>query len=280
MLARLQTVLRRAQRGKYAVGAFNVSNLEQTQAVIQAARKLRAPVIVNTSEKAIAYAGLEEITAFVLAMAKKYPIPIVLDLDHGRDVRLARRCLAAGYSGLMFDGSRWPLKKNIQLTKSVVQAGQPHGVGVEGELGQVKYPDELKKSSAKVLTDPDEAAAFVRQTGVCALAVAIGNSHVIPRDTLDFRLLRQIAAKVRVPLVLHGASGTAAPAIRKAIALGITKINIDTDLRIAFTAAIRKVLTADRNMYDPRAYLTPARQALMDTVMKKIKLFGSRRQGV
>jgi fructose-bisphosphate aldolase class II len=280
MLARLQDVLQQAQRGRYAVGAFNISDLEQAQAVVTAAEKLRAPVILNTSEKAIEYAGLHELAAMCLSLAKRAAVPVVLNLDHGRDVSVANDCISVGYSGIMFDGSRWAYEKNVALTRSVVLAGLRRNIGVEGELGQVKYPTELKKSADLVLTDPAEANQFVRATGVCAFAVAIGNSHVIPRDRLDFHLLKKIQAQVKVPLVLHGASGTAAASITRAIRLGVCKINIDTDLRIAFTKGVRTVLKKGKKVYDPREYLSVGREMMMQVVMKKIRLFGSARKGI
>lgn len=280
MLARLQNVLHQAQRGRYAVGAFNISDLEQAQAVITAAQKLRAPVILNTSEKAIEYAGLSELAAFTLSLAKKVSVPVVLNLDHGRDVSIANDCLSAGYSGIMFDGSRWTYQKNVSLTRSVVLSALRRDIGVEGELGQVKYPGELKKSADMVLTNPNEAAQFVRDTGVCAFAVAIGNSHVIPNDRLDFDLLKQIQSVLKVPLVLHGASGTASASITRAIKLGVCKINIDTDLRIAFTKGVRTSLKKNKKAYDPREYLSAGRDLMMKTVLKKIQLFGSARKGL
>ncbi|MBI2984555.1 MAG: class II fructose-bisphosphate aldolase family protein [Candidatus Kerfeldbacteria bacterium] len=279
MLVTLQSVLRRAQKRGYAVGAFNVSDLEQVQAVIQAAAALRAPVIVNTSEKAIAYAGLEELAVVVKTMAKKYPVPVVLDLDHGRHRRLAERCLRVGYTGLMFDASRGRYGQNIARTQQVVRLARRYGVGVEGELGQVKYPDEFQRSPDLVLTNPQQAQDFVRQTGVVALAVAIGNLHVLSSrfEHLDFRRLGAIRQRVTVPLVLHGASGMPAAVIRRAIRLGICKINIDTELRVAFSRSVRHALRQD-HPYDPRDYLGPGRQAMMGVVKQKIVMFGSHRQ--
>lgn len=278
MLAKLHHILRKAQAGRYAVGAFNVSDLEQTQAVIMAAVNLRSPVIVNTSEKAIEYAGLEEIAALVVTMAKKYPVPIVLNLDHGRHVALAKRCLSVGYTGIMFDGSRLPMAENIRRTAEVVRASHRRGAGVEGEIGLVKYPDERKRSTAVVMTDPDEARDFVRQTKVDAFAAAIGNNHglPVPGERLHFDRLIAIRQKVRVPLVLHGASGTPPADLRRAIQLGICKVNIDTDLRLAFTRSLRRTERAYPKDFDPRVFLTPARQAVMEEVQKHMIIFGSR----
>lgn len=278
MLATLQSVLRKAQRGGYAVGAFNVSNLEQVQGVIRAAESLRSPVIINTSEKAIEYAGLEALSSLVRTLAAAANVPVVLDLDHGRRPKIAIACLRAGYSGLMFDGSTLPYGRNVAQTRLVASAAKRQGVGTEGELGQVKYPADLRRSPTLVMTNPEQAVDFVKKTGICALAVAIGNSHVIPRDRLDFALLRTIRDRVRVPLVLHGASGTAPASIRRAIRLGVAKINIDTDLRQSFTRAVRRSLRTP-GLYDPREYLARGRDGLQRTVAEKIRLFGSQGRG-
>lgn len=276
MLAKLQTVLNRAQRGKYAVGAFNVSNLEQIQAVISAADKLRSPVIVNTSEKAIAYSSPTVLVAMVATLAKTTKVPVVLNLDHGRSVAGARACLQAGWSGIMFDGSKLPYEKNVAATARVKQFARARGVGVEGEIGQVKYKEDLALDRRPVLATPAEAIDFVRRTKVDALAVGIGNSHGLPvaGERLRFDVLKKIRQAVNVPLVLHGASGTSSTSIRKAISFGICKINIDTDLRLVFTAAVRNEL-ADKKVFDPRQYLLAGREAVMIAVMKKMILFGS-----
>lgn len=279
MLAKLQVVLRKAQRGKYAVGAFNVSDLEQAEAVVRAAQKLAAPVIVNTSPKAIEYAGRKNLALLVQTLAKQATVPVVLNLDHGRQLALAQQCLKDGWTGIMYDGSRLPYERNVRQTAAVKQLARRSGVGVEGEIGQVKYLADLKKSAQPVLASPEQAIDFVHRTNVDALAVGIGNTHglPIPGERLHFGLLGRIQRAVRVPLVLHGASGTSAASIRRAIALGICKINIDTDLRLAFTKAVRQVLR-DSTVFDPRDYLTPAREAVYLTVMNKIILFGSRHQ--
>lgn len=276
MLATLQSVLLKAQRGTYAVGAFNVSNLEQIQAVIAAGVDLRSPVIINTSEKALAYGGRPELAAIVHALAKQVKIPVVLNLDHGRDVGEAKRCVKAGWTGIMFDGSKLPYEENVRKTAAVKTFARSFGVGVEGEIGQVKYSEDLKISPKPVLATPEEAIDFVRRTKVDALAIGIGNSHglPIPGEHLHFDVLQRIHRAVRVPLVLHGASGTPTQSIRRAVKLGICKINIDTDLRLAFTAAVRQALK-DSDSFDPRAYLLPGRIAIYQAVMKKIELFGS-----
>lgn len=276
MLAKLQTVLNRAQRGQYAVGAFNVSNLEQAQAVVAAAADLRSPVIVNTSEKALEYAGRIDLAAIVKMLARQVKVPVVLNLDHGRDVTEAINCLRDGWTGIMYDGSKLPYEKNVTLTAKVKQVARSYGVGVEGEIGQVKYKEDLAIDRRPVLATPAEAVDFVRRTKVDALAVGVGNSHGLPvaGERLHFDVLRKIQQAVHVPLVLHGASGTSPASIRKAISLGICKINIDTDLRLAFTAAVRQALKTSDD-FDPRSYLKLGRIAVYQTVMKKMILFGS-----
>ena len=277
MLATLQSVLQKAQRGKYAVGAFNISDLEQTQAVIAAAEQLKSPVIINTSEKAIDYAQPKVLAAMVMAMAKMVKVPVVLNLDHGRSVSGAKECLRDGWTGIMFDGSKLPYEENIRKTAEVKQFAKTFGIGVEGEIGQVKYKEDLAISKAPVLATPAEAVDFVRRTKVDALAVGIGNSHglPVPGERLHFGLLEKIRAAVSVPLVLHGASGTSSSSIRRAISLGICKINIDTDLRLAFTKSVRKTLQ-DKTIFDPRFYLAAGRDAVTDTVKAKMIMFGSK----
>ncbi len=279
MLAKLQVVLRKAQRGRYAVGAFNVADLEQAEAVIQAAARLSSPVIVNTSEKALVYAGRKNLGSIIQTLARQVAVPVVLNLDHGRDVVTARLCLRDGWTGIMFDGSTLPYEENVRQTKAMKTYARRFAVGVEGEIGQVKYPADLAKSRTIIYATPAEGVDFVRRTGVDALAVGIGNSHglPIPGERLRFGLLRRIQQAVAVPLVLHGASGTSPASIRRAIGLGICKINIDTDLRLAFTGAVRKTLRRSSDI-DPRRYLGPARKAMMEMVEKKILLFGSRQK--
>jgi fructose-bisphosphate aldolase class II len=276
MLATLDRVLRAAQRKRYAVGAFNTSNLETTQAIIETADRLRSPVIVNVTEKAIAYGGLPALTAIVTVLAKRAHVPVVLNLDHGRSIATVRAALSAGFTGVMLDASRQPYAVNVRWTKTVVALAKKTGAGTEGELGVVAYVDEEITE-----TDPWQAGDFVRRTGVDAFAVGIGNAHgpVRADEHLNFDRLRAIRKHVRVPLVLHGASGTKPAAIRRAIALGIAKINIDTDLRRAFTGQLRTALASDRRGFDPRSFLLPAREAVAKVVSRKIRMFGGAGRG-
>lgn len=276
MLVTLNKVLRVAQMQGFAVGAFNTANLELTQAIITAAEDLHAPVIIQTSEKAIAYAGMKEIAALVTTMAKDSPVPIVFHVDHGRTHQVLYDALDAGYTSIMFDGSHLDYDDNVRWTKEMVRRAHAKGISVEAELGQVGGVEDSIKGVSEGMTDPTLAIDFVRQTKCDALAIGIGNNHgkTKPGEYLHLDRLQEIRRVVSVPLVLHGASSTPEADIKKAIRLGITKINIDTDLRIAFSAAERNVLKS-KDIYDPREILTPAKDAVYDVVKNKISLFGS-----
>lgn len=294
MLVTTKAMLKKAQKEGYAVGAFNTSDLEITKAIVSAAEKLNSPVIVQTSEKAIKYAGINELYGIISIIAKVKRIPVALHLDHGNSFDIAKKCIDRGWTSVMIDGSKYDFKKNINLTKKVVEYARKHNIPVEAELGQLKAKKEL-------LTDPEQAKGFVKQTRIDSLAVAIGTSHGAykfkGRPNIDLERLSEIRKQTSVPLVLHGASGvpkevvrvankygaklehtTGVPdlQIKKAIKLGICKINIDTDLRLAFDMAIRKELKLKPEVFDPRKILQPAIDAIEKVVMNKIKLFGSK----
>jgi fructose-bisphosphate aldolase class II len=275
MLVTLSEVLKVAQQQHFAVGAFNAANLELTEAIISAAEEMHAPVIVQTSEKAIEYAGLDEITALITTRAKNSEIPVVFHLDHGRTHKTIFDALEAGYTSIMFDGSHLPYTENVRWTHEMVKRAHKRGISVEAELGTVGGVEDNVKAE-EGLTDPFLARDFVRETRCDALAIGIGNNHGKPRkdEKLHLDVLAHIRELVTVPLVFHGASGTPEDKIKQAIKLGITKINIDTDLRIAFSEAEREVLK-NKDIYDPRAILGPAKDAVRDVVKKKIALFGS-----
>jgi fructose-bisphosphate aldolase class II len=296
MLVVGKELLLAARRGGYAVGAFNIQNLESLLAVVEAAVEERSPVIVAVTPGAIKYAGLNHLAGLVKAAAESAPVPMALHLDHGEDIETVRKCLEAGFTSVMIDGSHLPFEENVALTRKVVELAHLRGVSVEGELGKLAGVEEREA----VLTDPDEAKEFVERTGVDALAVSIGTSHGAYKfkgePRLDFERLRVIREKVDVPLVLHGASsvpqwiiekatkygaelagakGIPEDHIRRAIELGITKINIDTDMRLAFTATVREVLTNQPKEFDPRKILGPAKEAVKEVVKAKMRLFGS-----
>jgi fructose-bisphosphate aldolase class II len=301
MLVTNKELLRKAQKEAYAVGAFNIQNLESLLAVVEAAVDEKSPVIVAVTPSAIKYGGLNYLAGLVKTAAETLPIPTSLHLDHGEDVETVKKCLEVGFTSVMIDGSHLPFEENIALTKCVVDLAHKKGVSVEGELGRLTGVEEKTVEERKaVLTDPREAEEFVKQTGVDALAVSIGTSHGAYKfkgePQLDFERLKQIRERVDVPLVLHGASsvpqwiiekairygaelagakGIPEDHIKKAIALGITKINIDTDLRLAFTATVREVLATSPKEFDPRKILGPAKEAMKEVIKAKMRLFGS-----
>ncbi len=295
-----------AKGGGYAVGAFNTTNLEITQAIIETATEKRSPVIVATSQSAIKYVGMEELSLMVRKMAERAPIPVTLHLDHGTDYSIIIGCLRLGWSSVMIDGSSHPLEENIALTKEIVKVAHAVGVSVEAELGRLMgIEDEISVDAREAcLTDPDEAVRFVEETGCDTLAIAIGTSHGAYKfkgePKLAFDRLEEIAEKVSIPLVLHGASsvkkeivqwgerygakfpgaaGVPDEHIRKAISLGITKVNIDTDLRLSFTAGVREFLQREPEVFDPRKILGAGKGAMKRMIGQKIDLLGSREKG-
>lgn len=258
-----------AQKGGYAIGSFNTSDLEITRAIISAAERKKSPVIVETSEKAISYAGLEEISAIVQERAKKAKIPVALHLDHGQSLEIVSRCIRAGYTSIMFDGSRLPLSENIVYTKQAAEMAHRRDIPCEGELGAIFKVEEQKK-----YTNPDEVKDYVKSTKIDFLAVAIGSAHGSSEtEKLDLELLRTIRAKTIVPLVLHGASGLSDEDIKGAIKYGVCKINIDTDIRHTFAKVIREI--TKRNINDPRDIMIEVMAKIQKLVEEKIELFGS-----
>ena len=299
MLVKLQTVLRKAQKGNYAVGAFNINNMEIAQAVIRGAVAQRAPVILQTSQGALEYAGHAYLRALAEATAEE-KVPVVLHLDHGRDSEVIKKCIRSGWTGVMCDGSHLPWKENVSMTRKVVSLAHKKGVGVEGELGTIGGAEETVIAKEIVYTDPENAREFVELTGVDALAVAIGTSHGAYKfegtGRLDLHLLKCIREVCKVPLVLHGASGVPAwlvtlaarygavlgkpegvpsDQIALAVKTGICKVNTDTDLRLAFDAQVRKTLAERPADFDPRHILGPARDLMQKIVEERIQLFGS-----
>jgi fructose-bisphosphate aldolase class II len=301
MLLTNREILASAVAGKYAVGAFNIHNLESLQAVVAAAQEENSPVIVAVTPSAIKYAGLTYLAEIVKAAAQLAPVPMSLHLDHGKDIETITKCLDAGFTSVMIDGSHLDFEQNIALTKKVIALAHPRGAAVEAELGRLAGVEEVSvEEKEAILTDPEAAKEFVERTNVDALAVAIGTSHGAYKfkgePKLDFKRLPEIREKVNIPLVLHGASGVPAwiiekatkygaqlagakgmpdESIEQAIKLGIAKINIDTDLRLAFTATVREVLATTPSQFDPRKILGPAREAMKEVVKSKMRLFGS-----
>ena len=290
-----------ATQKAYAVGAFNVNNLEVVLAVAEAAVEEKSPAIVAVTPSAIKYGGLVYLSKIVRTAAESASVPMSLHLDHGEDFETASKCVSAGFTSVMIDGSHLTFEQNIELTKKVVDVAHPKSVSVEAELGRLAGVEEKTvEEKEAILTDPNVAKEFVERTGVDALAVAVGTSHGAYKfktePKLDFERLKLIRGKIDIPLVLHGASSVPAwiiekatkygaqlggakgipeEHIKKAISLGIAKINIDTDLRLAFTAAVREVLANSPKEFDPRKILGPAKEAMKEVVKGKMRLFGS-----
>lgn len=275
-------LLKRADAVGYALGAFNCNNMEIVQAIISAAEAEHSPVIIQASQGAIRYAGLEYITAMVREVALSTTVPVVLHLDHGTDFDQVMKCIRSGFTSVMIDGSHLPLEENIKLTRKVVEVAHAVGVSVEGELGRLGgTEDEIQVAERDAFfTDPEEAVIFVRETGVDALAPSIGTAHGRYRGkpNLDFDRLKKIKELVGIPLVLHGSSGVPAEDIKKAISLGVRKVNIDTDIREAFVQEIRRVLAEQPDEIDPRRVLGPARTKAAEVIREKVRLFGSAEQ--
>jgi len=278
-LVSMTEMLQKAKEGKYAIGQFNMNNLEFAQAITEAAMEEKSPFIFGVSEGALKYMGVEYTVALAEASAKKSGLPIALHLDHGSSFEVAMACIRAGFSSVMFDGSHYPLEENIRITKEVVKAAHAMGVSVEGELGTIGgTEDDISVDDADaLLAKPEEAIRFWEETGVDALAIAVGTAHGLYKGEVKIRydIIEAVASKIPVPIVLHGGSGVPDDMIRKAIQAGVGKINVNTENQVACTKTIRDIFAKDAKVYDPRKYLGPAREAMKEVVKEKIRLFGS-----
>ena len=299
-------MFQKAYEGGYAIGAFNVNNMEIVQGITRAAKKLNAPVILQCSAGARKYASHGYLVAMVKAAAEETGLPIALHLDHGPNFETCKDCIDGGFTSVMIDGSSLPFEENIAVTKKVVEYAHAHGVVVEGELGTLAgVEDDVQvEADDAFYTSPEEAYEFVKATGVDSLAIAIGTSHGAYKfkpgqnPELRFDILNEVSEKLPgFPIVLHGASsvnqdhiklinefggqmpdaiGIPEDMLRKASSLAVCKINVDSDIRIAMTAALRKHLAENPTQFDPRQYLTPARDLIQEVVEHKIKdVFGS-----
>jgi fructose-bisphosphate aldolase, class II len=290
-----------ARKNGYAIPALNVQNLESLKAVAEAAVEEKSPVIIAISPSVVKYAGMQYIMALAKAASQNSPVPISIHLDHGEDFEICAQCVEAGFSSIMIDGSFLSYEENIAVTKKVVAMARPKKVSVEAELGKLAGVEERSVAEKEaILTDPETAEDFVEKTGVDTLAVAIGTSHGAYKfkseAKLDIARLEKISKKIAIPLVLHGASsvpqalidkackyggqlgeakGIPESEIKKAIALGIAKVNVDTDLRLAFTGSVREVLATQPKEFDPRKILGPARESMKAVAKNKMRLFGS-----
>lgn len=283
MITSVKEILQKAREGGYAVGAFNTVNLETTRAIVEAALEMRSPIIIQITEKTMEYGGGRGMFNLVKNDAEFYApdIPIGIHLDHGKSLEIIERSLAIGYTSVMYDGSRKKYADNLEVTKKVVKFAHEKGADVQAELGSVPYLGEYEAGDVdwdKYMTDPGEAEAFVKETGIDALAVAIGNAHDFfkEREVPDFDRLDMINKKCNIPLILHGASDWENGKVKEVIDRGVACFNVDTAIRMAF---INNLINSVRNQgnvsFDIRKLLGSAREAVHEVVKRKIKIFGS-----
>jgi len=277
-------IFKKAQKNKYAIGAFNASNLEQLKGIIQAAQKLPSPIIISTSPGESKFVGKKQIRALVDAYKKETGLPLFLHLDHGKDLEIIKEAVEAGYDSIHFDGSELPFEENIKKTKEIAEFCRQNKVkNIEGELGYLRGKSEIHEEvevKEEDLTKPEQAEEFVKETGITSLAIAIGNIHGIVKGGnphLNLNRLREIQEKVgdKAFLVLHGSSGTPEEDIKEAIKMGIVKINVNTDLRVAYTQALRQALQNNPEETVPYKIMPPVIEAVQKVVEERIQLFGS-----
>lgn len=265
-----------AQKGNYAVGAFNVENMEMVKAVIRAAEELHAPVMLQTTPSTVKYGTLETYFAMVAAEASKASVPVCLHLDHGSSFELAVQALKAGYTSVMIDGSHEDFEGNVAISKKVADVANALGIPVEAELGKVGGKEDDLEADADTNTDPQEAKEFVERTGVTSLAVAIGTAHGFYAGTpvLDKERVSQIKELVSVPLVLHGASGLSDDDVRDCVRRGMCKVNFATELRAAYTDACKKLLAEKPETFDPKKLGVVGMDAVTELVKGRMKVLG------
>ncbi|MGC9359116.1 MAG: class II fructose-bisphosphate aldolase [Anaerolineae bacterium] len=272
-------MLQVAVEGHYAVGAFNANNMEQIQGIVNAAVAEEAPVILQVSQGAIRYAGLEFAAAMVKTAAEMADVPVVLHLDHGTDFSQNVRCLRAGFTSLMFDGSALPFEENVAITARVAEIAHIVGIPVEAELGKVlKSTDNVSEQDVlDAMTKPEQAREFVERTKCDSLAVAVGSVHAMRSQAAELNLdrIRAIREQVDIPFVLHGSSGVREESALEAIPYGIAKINVATLLNQAFTTGIKRGLAELPDNVDPRKILVHSRDEVMEAVRHKIQIFGA-----
>lgn len=267
-----------AQKNGYAVGAFNVENMEMIQAVIKAAEDMNSPVILQSTPSTVRYAGLNLLFANVKSLAETSRMPVALHLDHGDSFELAVQAIRQGYTSVMIDGSKLSFEENINLTKRVVDVAKPNNIPVEAELGKIGgKEDDLQSEPTDLFTDPVQCAEFAERTGISSVAIAIGTAHGFYNGVPELQIerLKEIRKKVSIPLVLHGASGLSDEAVKEAVKEGICKVNFATELRVAYSDGVKKVISEDENTYDPKGYGKLARERVYEIVKSRIKVVGS-----
>jgi fructose-bisphosphate aldolase, class II len=272
---------KKAKKEGYAIGAFNTSDLNITKAIIQAAEELESPVIIETSEGEINFLGAETSAAEVVNLAKGAKVPVVLHLDHGKSFETVEAAIKAGYTSIHLDGSSLPLTENLELTQKAVALAHKNGIPVEAEIGHIAGGSELHKTKIEIspdtLTEPAEAAEFARATKVDVLAVAIGNIHGMYSNPpqLDFERLAEITNKVKTFFSLHGGSGIPARQVKKAIKMGIIKVNVNTEIRLAFHQGLLHEFEVNPDEVIPYKYLPAGTEAVEKVIKAKIRMFGS-----
>ena len=276
-------IFKKAKEGKYAIGAFNVSNLEQLKAIVLAVQNLKSPVLISTSQGESDFIGMKQLRALIDVYKKETDLSLILHLDHGKSLEIIEKAIDAGYDSVHFDGSILDFEENVKVTEQVVKLAKERGINnVEGELGYLRGGSTIHEAieiKPEDLTNAKQAQEFVERTGVDSLAIAIGNIHGISKTGQNPHLfldkLEEISKLINISLVLHGGSGIPEEDIKKAIELGIVKINVNTELRIAYTEALKKYLEINPNKVTPYKIMSPVVDAVQKTVEKKIKLFGS-----
>ena len=269
-------MLKDAQKGNYAVGAFNAENMEMVKAIIQAAEELKAPVMIQTTPSTFKYGTLETYFAMVSAEAKKASVPVCLHLDHGSSFELAVQAMKAGYTSVMIDGSHEDFEGNVAVSKKVADVANALGIPVEAELGKVGGKEDDLEADADTNTDPEEAREFVERTGVTSLAVAIGTAHGFYHGTpvLDKERVSEVKSLVSVPLVLHGASGLSEEDVRECVERGMCKVNFATELRAAYTDACKKLLSEKPETFDPKKLGVVGIEAVKEIVKSRMVMCG------
>lgn len=269
-------MLLKAQKEGYAVGAFNVENMEMVLAVIEAAEEANAPVMLQTTPSTVRYASVDMFFAMVHARAKTSTVPVCLHLDHGTDFELDKAAIEAGYTSVMIDGSHDSFEDNIKKTKEVVDFAKTNGIPVEAELGKVGGKEDDLESEGNGNTDPEEAKIFVEETKVDSLAIGIGTAHgfYVGTPVLDKELVSKVKEIVDVPLVLHGASGLSDEDVMECVKRGMCKVNFATELRVAYTDAMKKLYEEDPGTFDPKKFGVKSMEAVKELVKSRMKVCG------
>ncbi|MBR1438962.1 MAG: class II fructose-1,6-bisphosphate aldolase [Synergistaceae bacterium] len=279
MLVTSKELLSDAQENKYAVGAFNVENMEMVLAVLNAAEETHSPVIMQTTPGTVKYAGADMYFANINAAAKRSNIPVACHLDHGSSLAVAVQALRAGYTSIMIDGSKLPFEENIAVTKAVTEICHSVNIPVEAELGRVGGKEDETDNTKTInpYTDPSEAKVFVEKTGCDSLAVAIGTAHGVYKGTpqINFDVLEKIRHLVSIPLVLHGTSGVPDDQVIRCVSMGMCKVNYATDLRIAYTYGVKKYIKENPGVFDPKKYGSYGMEEVKNYVKGRMQVLGS-----